>query len=313
MSSSGSAHRDHEQARQAAREQGELALPRTVIWHSALEFLLTFVLLFGVVTFLRWVIGPSAVSRAVPQIHLQLVIDGAAVALLVAGLILSPPGRASGGHMNPAISLAMWRFGVFPGVGVLPYAAAQLAGSALGALAAGAVWGSAAARPPVSYAALQPAPSWGVWQLFGTEALSMFLIVLIIGICLCGRRLARAVPWIVGLLVGGAIAGLGTFSGGCDNPARQFGPALNSGETRFLWVYLLAPMLAAALAAAARRAIQPARQVTTHRLCGPEARPHSQAQAGHRSSQDGTGRRPRSERLAARPSRRSGPCRRRRQ
>jgi glycerol uptake facilitator-like aquaporin len=106
----------------------------------------------------------------------------------------------------------------------------------------------------------------------------MFLIVLFIGLCLSVARLAGAVPWIVGLLVGGAIAGLGTFSGGSDNPARQLGPALNSGETRFLWVYLLAPMLAAALAAAARRAIHPARQVTTHRLCGPTAVPHGQAQ-----------------------------------
>jgi glycerol uptake facilitator-like aquaporin len=261
---------------------------RTIIWHSALEFLLTFVLLVGVVTIVRWVIGPSAVARAVPHIHLQLLVVGTAVGLLVAGLILSPPGRASGGHMNPAISLAMWRFGVFPAAGVLPYTMAQLAGSAVGALAAGAAWGSAAARPPVSYAALQPAPSWGVGQLFGTEALSMFVIVLIIGLCLSVARLAGAVPWIVGLLVGGAIAGLGTFSGGSDNPARQFGPALNSGETRFLWVYLLAPVLAAVLAAAARRAIHPARQVMTHRLCGPAARPHGQAQPRHRSSQDGS-------------------------
>jgi len=117
---------------------------RTIIWHSTLEFLLTFVLLFSVVTFVRWVIGPSAVSRAIPDIHLQLLINGTAVALLIAGLILSPPGRASGGHMNPAISLAMWRFGVFPAAAVPPYLAAQLSASALGALAEGALWGSAA-------------------------------------------------------------------------------------------------------------------------------------------------------------------------
>ena len=131
---------------------------RTTIW---------FVLLFGVVTIVRWVIGPSAVARAVPQIHLQLLIIGTAVGLLVTGLILSPAGRASGGHMNPAISLAMWRFGVFPAARILPYTAGQLAGSVLGALAAGAVWGSAAARPPVAYAVLRPAASWAAGQLFG--------------------------------------------------------------------------------------------------------------------------------------------------
>ena len=38
--------------------------------------------------------------------------------------------------MNPAISFAMWRFGVFPGAGVIPYIIAQLLGSVLGALVA---------------------------------------------------------------------------------------------------------------------------------------------------------------------------------
>ncbi|MFF4838190.1 aquaporin [Streptomyces sp. NPDC001315] len=49
------------------------------------------------------------------------------------------PGRISGGHINPAVSLAMWRLGVFPGVSVLPYVVAQLVGSVLGVLAAGAL------------------------------------------------------------------------------------------------------------------------------------------------------------------------------
>jgi glycerol uptake facilitator-like aquaporin len=190
--------------------------------------------------------------------------------------------------MNPAISLAMWRFGVFPAAGLLPYTAAQLVGSVLGARVAGAVWGSAAARPPVSYAVLQPAAGWEAGQLFGTETLSMFVIVLIIRLCLSVPRLAGTIPWLVGLLIGGAIALLGTASGGSENPARQFGPAIASGQTRFLWAYLLAPMIAAVLAAAARRAIHPARQVMTNRLCGPAARPQGQAQPGSRSSQGGS-------------------------
>jgi glycerol uptake facilitator-like aquaporin len=185
------ARRGREQAasqRAPARGPGKPIPPRTIIRHSALEFLLTFVLLFGVVTFVRWVIGPSAISRAIPQIQLQLLIVGTAVGLLVAGLILSPPGRVSGGHMNPAISLAMWRFGAFPAAGVLP-----------------------------------------------------------------------------------------------------------------------------ALAAAARRAIHPARQVTTHRLCGPTAEPHGQAQPVHRpyGTSAASGGDLDSDGPDTRPRRRSRPCRRR--
>jgi glycerol uptake facilitator-like aquaporin len=114
---------------------------------SAFDFALTAVLLFGVVSIVRWVIGPSPISRAIPQIHIELGIVGTAVGLLLAGLILSPVGRASGGHTNPAISLAMWRFGVFPGAGVLPYAVAQLLGSVVGVVVAREVWGPVVAAP----------------------------------------------------------------------------------------------------------------------------------------------------------------------
>ena len=115
---------------------------------SAFELMLTVILLFGVTSIVRWVIGPSPISRAIPEIHAQLAIVGLAVGLLLAGLILSPPGKQSGGHVNPAISLAMWRFGVFPGTGVAPYTVAQLLGSVLGVIAARGVWGPVVAHAP---------------------------------------------------------------------------------------------------------------------------------------------------------------------
>jgi glycerol uptake facilitator-like aquaporin len=235
---------------------------------SGFEFVLTAVLLFGVVTIVRWVIGPSLISRAIPGIHIELVVVGAAVGLLLVGLILSPPGRASGGHANPAISLAMWRFGVFPGAGVLPYAVAQLLGSVVGVVAAREVWGPVVAAPAVGYAALQPGHGWSTWGLFVGEAMGMAVIIFIVGACLAVNRLTPFVPWVVGALVGTGIAALGTATGGSLNPARQFGPAVLSGVTRYLWVYLLAPMLGAEIAVWFRRAIQSRREVITHRLCG---------------------------------------------
>jgi glycerol uptake facilitator-like aquaporin len=235
---------------------------------SAFELILTFVLLFGVTSIVRWVIGPSPISQAIPQIHAELLIVGGAVALLLAGLILSPPGRASGGHTNPAISFAMWRFGVFPGAGVVPYSIAQLLGSVLGVIAARGVWGQVVAEPPVAYAVLQPGPGWSTWKLFATEALGMAVIIFLVGVCLAVHRLAPFVPWVVGALVGTGIAVLGTATGGSLNPARQFGPATVSGQTHFLWVYLLAPILGAAIAVWLRGTIQCRRCVLTHRLCG---------------------------------------------
>jgi glycerol uptake facilitator-like aquaporin len=222
---------------------------QTLARGSALECLLTSVLLFGVTTIVRWVAGPSPVSAAIPQVHAELVVIGAGVGLLVTGLVLSPAGKASGGHLNPAISVAMWRFGLFPGAAVVPYAAAQLVGSLLGTLAGRAAWGPALNRPPVSDAALHPGPGWSSGALFATEAASMGIIVVLVGLFLAVPRLVPLVPWLVGILIGTSIALLGTTTGGSDNPARQFGPAIAAGRPDFLWVYLLAPMIGALFAA----------------------------------------------------------------
>lgn len=242
---------------------------------SAIELMLSGVLLFGVTTIVRWVIGPSPISRAFPHIHVQLWIVGAAVGLLLAGLILSPPGKVSGGHVNPAISLAMWRFGVFPAAGLILYIAAQLLGSILGVLAARSAWGPIVERPPVLYAVIQPAPGWSGVPLFASEVIGMGVIIFAVGYFLCIPRLSPLVPWLVGILVGLGIALLGTLSGGSLNPARQFGPAVISGHTAELWVFLIAPMVGAELAARLLRAFHKRGQVVTHRLCGthPDGRP----------------------------------------
>jgi glycerol uptake facilitator-like aquaporin len=239
-----------------------------LVWHSALELILTSVLLFGVTTVVRLVVGPSPISRAFPQIHVELLIVGAAVCVLLTGLIKSPLGKISGGHTNPAISLAMWRFGVFPAAGIIPYVASQLLGSVLGVVAARAVWGRIVEQPPVLYAVIQPVPSWSAAPLFLAEAVGTAVIVFTVGYFLSVPRLAPFVPWLVGILVGLGIAMLGTQTGGSLNPARQFGPAVVSGHTDKLWVFLVAPMVGAEIATRLLKTVQNRGQVLTHRLCG---------------------------------------------
>jgi len=236
--------------------------------HSALELILTSILVFGVTTIVRFVVGTSPISSAFPQIHFELLIVGAAVGVLLTGLIKSPLGKISGGHTNPAISLAMWRFGVFPAAGILPYVAAQLLGSVFGVMAARAIWGRIVEQPPVLYAVIQPAVRWSAAPLFSAEAVGMGVIVFTVGYFMSVPRLAPLVPWLVGTLIGLGIAMLGTQTGGSLNPARQFGPAVISGHTHKLWVCLVAPMVGAELAARLLRTFQHGRQVLTHKLCG---------------------------------------------
>lgn len=251
---------------QSPRESGRAFLFRNTLF----EGMLTFLLLFWVVTAIRWIIGPSPISRSIADIRIEVALVGATVGVMVTLLILTPMGRRSGAHMNPAISIAMWRYGAFVGSGVIPYVAAQLAGSVLGVLVGRAVWGVDIARPPVAYGVLQPARGWAFGSLFGAETATMAVIILAVGLMLASRRFARVVPYAVGLLVGGTIAILGPVTGGSANPARQFGSALLSGRTHLLAAYLLAPVVGALLAPLVRDRIQQ-RRLATHALCGPSA------------------------------------------
>jgi glycerol uptake facilitator-like aquaporin len=112
------------------------------------EFLGTTALLFTVVSAVRWLFGgDSALAHALPGLHLRIVVVGLAVGILLWLLIVSPLGRSSGGHFNPAVTLSFWLLGALPGEDVAPYAAAQALGSAAGTALGRLVWGAIVSRP----------------------------------------------------------------------------------------------------------------------------------------------------------------------
>ncbi|MFE2137619.1 MIP/aquaporin family protein [Streptomyces sp. NPDC059466] len=212
------------------------------------EFVLATVLLFVAVTAVRWLRDPGS-AFCVADLDTAITVIGAFSGTVLTLLILTPQGRRSGGHMNPAVTVSLWLMGAFPGRGVLPYVLAQLAGSAAGTGLARLVWGRPVTLPSVDYAAIRPAPGWPSSSVFLAEAGGMAAIVLVVGFLLAHTRLARLLPYAIGLSVALVITLLGTRSGGSANPARQFGPAVLAGRTEDLWIYLVAPVLGAALGA----------------------------------------------------------------
>ncbi len=65
----------------------------------------------------------------------------------------------------------------------------------------------------------------------------------------------------------------GPVTGASMNPARSFGPALASGIWTAHWLYWLAPLLGAALAAAANRGLSPAEPLASHPEAAQRFRP----------------------------------------
>ncbi|MBT2365996.1 aquaporin [Streptomyces sp. ISL-10] len=200
------------------------------------------------VTAVRWMAGPGTpLADLFPTLTSQLVAMGLLVGVIVV-IVLGPSmRRETAGHLNPAVSIGLWLLRVFPVQAVLPFVVAQLAGSVAGVGLARLVWGDAAAR--VGDAALTPAAGWSTGAVFAAEAGAMAVIMLIVAFAGTRPHLLRHLPAVVGACVAAVIIFLGPLSGGGANPARQFGPALVSGTTGLLWVYVLAPVAGSLLAA----------------------------------------------------------------
>ncbi|GAA1193242.1 glycerol uptake facilitator protein/aquaporin Z [Kitasatospora gansuensis] len=220
------------------------------------EFALTAVLMFVVVTAVRWLLDPASPAY-VADLNLALAVIGAVVAVLLLGLILSPPGRRSGAHLNPAVSVALWLMRAFPGRAVLPYAVAQLLGALAGTVLARLAWGPVLDAAALSDGLAQPSPGLAPLAVFALEAVSFAAMTLLTGFFLVHPEFVRPMPYAVAGAVGVIIALLGPVSGGAANPARQFAPALVSGNTVALWAYLTAPLLGAALGALAHHYLIP--------------------------------------------------------
>ncbi|GAF45272.1 MIP/aquaporin family protein [Rhodococcus wratislaviensis] len=231
------------------------ALPRRQpLARAADEFALTVVLLFLAVTVVRWLRDPGS-ALYIADLDVALAIIGVVSGIILTSLMFSPPGKRAGGHMNPAVTIALWLMNAFPGQSVPPYILAQLAGSAVGTGLARLVWGRAVSFPPVDYAAIRAASTWQPASVFLAEMGSMMVLIVVVGFFLTRPGCARLLPYVIGLSVGLVIAFLGPRSGGSINPARQFGPAALSGRTTDLWIYLVAPVLGAVLGASVDHAL----------------------------------------------------------
>ena len=172
---------------------------------------------------------------------------GIAMGLTAVALIYSPPGRRSGAHMNPAVTLAYFRLGKIDGGDAVAYIAAQFAGGAAGIALASAIFRPFAAAPAVHYVATMPAIA-GAAPAFAAEAAISFVMMLTVLATSNTSRLAPLTGVAAGVLIAAFIVLEAPLSGMSMNPARSAASALFAGSDG-LWIYFTAPplgMLAAA-------------------------------------------------------------------
>ena len=156
-------------------------------------------------------------------------------------------GNVSGCHINPAVSLGMVMTGRMTWREFCQYVIAQILGAITGAALLGVILRSFKALGANSY----NGTTVTVWIALLVEVILTFVFVLTILGVTDKKENGHATGIVIGLtLTLVHLFGL-PFTGTSVNPARSIGPALLQGGDALcqVWVFILAPLVGAALAA----------------------------------------------------------------
>jgi aquaporin Z len=196
------------------------------------ELLGTFVLVLG------GTMGVVAAERA--QTSTLVVVPFAFGFALLAGLYAF--GEVSGGHFNPAVSLAMFLDKRLPAGEFAGYVIAQFAGGILGSLAL------LIATSQAEVATTANRPVAGDGTSFWVEFLFTMIFVLVILQASRSERFGTSALIAIPLTLALAHLCLIPFTGTSVNPARTFGPDLVGNTWSGIWIFLIAPPLGGAVA-----------------------------------------------------------------
>lgn len=194
----------------------------------------------------------SPITAALPDAFVRRMLIGIAMGLTALALILSPMGKRSGAHFNPAVTLTFWRLGKVTTWDTVFYVIAQFLGGVGGVALVAAFVPQWLADASVNYVATLPGAS-GVSVAFAAEFAISFVLMLTILNVSNHPRLARFTPFFAATLVATFITFEAPLSGMSMNPARTFGSAFVGQIWTALWIYFAAPVLAMLCAAFAYR------------------------------------------------------------
>ncbi len=168
---------------------------------------------------------------------------GMAFGLIVMAMIFTL-GHISGCHINPSVTIAFAALRRITPAKAAGYIAAQLIGAVLAGLAIVAILGgesdAGASVPRIN----------GADAAFWSELiLTFFLMFVILAVATDSRAQGAFAAIAIGGYVGFAATGWGAVANASMNPARSFGPAVAANIWDSHWVYWVAPIAGALIAA----------------------------------------------------------------
>jgi aquaporin Z len=189
-----------------------------------------------------------------PSVILQLFVPFAFGLGLMAAIAIG--GHASGGHFNPAVTLAALLDGRVDLASAIGYAVAQL----IGALAASLMILLVLSREVVAATINRAGPTAQdeLQAQFHAFAVEVILTAIFVAVILTVTRKLPDLAIIVIPLVLAAIHFAAIpISGASVNPVRSLAPAIVAGDYAGLWVYLAGPLIGSLLGWALYRFLTP--------------------------------------------------------
>lgn len=188
----------------------------------------------------------SPIARALPSSSLRLLLTGFLFAGTGSLVAVSPLGRCSGAHLNPAVTVAFWLRRHVKPRDLFGYVAAQCLGALSGAALVRVLWGRVAWS--VHLGVTQPGRGLTPLEAAGVEALMTGVLVGAILGMVSSRATARWTPLVLWVVIAVLVWQGAPYTGTSLNPARSLGPAGVLGLFRDLWVYLVGPLCGSLLA-----------------------------------------------------------------
>lgn len=186
--------------------------------------------------FLMLTIGMTVVNTHYPEFWAPLAIGSILAVMIFAG------GHVSGGHYNPAVSLAVFLRKALTFENMVQYWIVQVAGAILAALVTLYLKGSGASTPlPLDI------PKAFIAEFLFTFALCFVVLNVATVKATNGNSYFG---WAIGFTVLAGAYAVGAVSGAAFNPAVALGMSvLNLSHWASIWVFFLANLLGAAAAA----------------------------------------------------------------
>jgi len=182
----------------------------------------------------------SPIRQLLPNDTVRRACFGISVGATIVAIVLSPWGKQSGGHLNPAMTLTFFRLGKMELWDAVFYCVAQFVGATTGVVVATFLLLGAPGNPTIRYAATLPG-TYGAGVAFAAEVVISFVLMLIVLVASNHDVASRYTPYFVGALYAIFITLETPLSGMSMNPARTFGSAVPGRYWHALWLYFAAP------------------------------------------------------------------------